>query len=199
MTAIDAIRRADLLAPADIARFARPGHFAYPSGYHGDLWLALELLVADPRRLRRAAAALAAKLRPAAPTLVCGPLLGGALVGLEVAAVLALPFVYAEPPTPTNPTALLPSALRHLLPGARVAIVDDAINAGADTLATLAALEATGAHVVAVAALLARHPAAIPPLTQRGLAVASLVSLSWNTWPAPDCPLCRSGVPITPP
>src|SRR5687768_3251211 len=78
---IDPLRRSGLLAEADIERFCRRGHVAYESGDHGDLWLALGLLFADPRRLRAAAGRLAERLRRYEPEVVCGPLVGGALVG----------------------------------------------------------------------------------------------------------------------
>lgn len=188
------IRRADLLDENDIVRFWRRGHFAYESGDHGDLWLALELLVADPIRLRRAAGKLAALLLPTSPEVVGGALIGGALVGQEVAAALGVPFVYAEPRGAA--TDAIPPALLPLLPGKRVALVDDAINAGVATLATLEAVERAGGRVVAVAALIARRPALLPELTRRGIAVEFLVGVSWNTWPAPECPLCRAGTPL---
>jgi hypothetical protein len=47
-----------------LGAFARTGHFAYESGDHGDTWLALDLLLADPRRLRGAAERLGSGCGP---------------------------------------------------------------------------------------------------------------------------------------
>src|SRR5688572_5800549 len=43
----DPIAVLDLLDDAMLSRFRRQGHFVYESGRHGELWLALELLVVD--------------------------------------------------------------------------------------------------------------------------------------------------------
>jgi orotate phosphoribosyltransferase len=191
----------DLLDEDLLAHFRRPGHFVYESGRHGDLWLALELLLVDPVRLRHAAAHLAARLADPAPEVVCGPLVGGALVGHFVALELGVPFVYAEPrPASTDDRRYaIPVSLRPLVRGRRVAVVDDAINAGAATLATIQEIGDAEGAVVAVGALIVREPEAVALLSERGLPVEYLVGLSWQTWPAEECPLCRAGVPIEAP
>ena len=196
---IDDLLGSGLLDETVATGFVRRGHFVYESGDHGDTWLALDLLFADQRRLRRAAARLAKKLRPLAPDLVCGPLVGGALVGQWVAYELGVPFVYAEPRTATSLGVsgyAVPSELRSLLWDKRAVVVDDAINAGAATLAAVREIEALGGRVVAVAALIVRAPGTPEMLARRGLRAEYLVGLRWQTWPATDCPLCRSRVPV---
>ncbi len=189
-----------MVLPADAERFWRPGHFRYESGDHGDRWLALGLLFSDPRRLHRAARRLAALLVVHEPALICGPLVGGALVGHWVAHELALPFVYAEPVTErretTPPRYALPNELRPLVAGSRVALVDDALNAGAATLAAGREVERAGGTVVAVAALVGRLPSIAPLLEKRAIALEILLPLEWNTWPPSQCPLCQAGAPI---
>ncbi|MGH2534508.1 MAG: orotate phosphoribosyltransferase [Thermomicrobiales bacterium] len=198
----DELRRSNLLDDADVARFFWRGHVVYESGEHGDTWLALDLLFANPRRLQRAAARLAERLRPFAPEVVCGPLIGGALVGQWIAYELDTTFVVATPrpsASVAGPIYAVPSVLRPALLGKRVVVVDDVINAGAATLATVREVEAWGGSVVAVAALIVRAPGAVDAWKARGLAVEYLVGLSWNTWAVADCPLCRGGVPIESP
>jgi orotate phosphoribosyltransferase len=89
-------------------------------------------------------------VRPFAPAVVCGPLTGGAFVGLLVAEALGTAFVpTARRTAVTGPVHYdLPAPLRPLLAGVRVAIVDDAVNAGSATLASRAAIEAAGGDVV---------------------------------------------------
>lgn len=199
---IDELRGSGLLADSEYDQFWRRGHFVYESGDHGDMWLALDLLFANPRRLQRAAARLAERLRPLAPEVVCGPLVGGALVGQWVAYELDAIFVVAtpQPSTPaTGPRYGVPPVLRQTLDGKRVAVVDDVINAGAATLATLREVEAWGGRVVGVGALLVRSPGAVDAGQESGLAIEYLAGLSWKTWAADDCPLCREGLPIKSP
>ena len=186
---------------AGIAALGRRGHFAYESGDHGDTWLALDLLTADPRRLRAVARRLAAALRPFAPAVVCGPLTGGAFAGLLVAEELGAGFVPAERrPVPDLPVCYgLPSALRPVVAGTRVAIVDDAVNAGSATLATHAAVAVEGGETVVVGALVARTPGAAELLTGHGLQLVALAGLPFALWPASCCPLCATGVPFETP
>ena len=198
---IEKVLQLGLLDESDVARFARHGHFVYESGDHGDTWLSLELLFAAPARLHGAAANLAESLRRHSPELICGPLLGGALLGQWVAHALDLPFVYAEPRSAGpdgGPRYAVPAGLRPLLPDRRVAIVDDVINAGAATLAALREVETQGGEVVAAACLIARAPGAPDLLAAHGLQLESLIAAEWNTWPPAACPLCRAGIPLDP-
>jgi orotate phosphoribosyltransferase len=195
MDIVDEIRRLEWLASEDTSRFLRRGHFVYESGDHGDTWLALDLLFADPHRLQRAAARLAARLRGHAPEVVCGPLVGGALLAQWVAHELNTAFVYAIPhggPAPSRPRYIIPPDLAPLLAGKRAVVVDDAINAGWASRECLREVERHRGSVAAVAALLVRDPR---PAELQG-AVVSLVDLPFNIWPATGCPLCRSGLPV---
>lgn len=198
---LDSLRQSGVLAEADVERFRQMGHYRYESGDHGDTWLALDLLFANPRRLQRAAARLAEKLVPYAPDLICGPLIGGALVGQWVAYELDAAFVYAEPQTTSDSADVsytVPVGLRRLVSGKRVIVVDDAINAGSAVRACAREIEELGGRVVAVAGLLVRTPggldqrANLPP-------VEYLVGVPWSIWPPADCPLCRAGVPLVVP
>jgi orotate phosphoribosyltransferase len=189
-----------LLDETGSAGFARRGHFRYESGDHGDTWLALELLFARPSRLEAAARVLAERLGAYEPDVVCGPLIGGALVGQRIAHLQDADFVYAEASGGATPsTYVLPPALRASLPGRRVLVVDDAINAGAATLGCVRAVRALGGDVVAVGALLVRAEGTIPMLATQGLRAEYLATVPFQTWSGDDCPLCRAGVPLESP
>jgi orotate phosphoribosyltransferase len=114
---------------------------------------------------------------------VCGPLTGGAYVAYAVAAALDVEFTWSSPPT---------YLLSGAVPDARVAIVDDAINAGSAVAATAAALP----KVVAVGALLTLG---VAPATIAGAPVERLATLPSALWPAPACPLCAAGSPLDAP
>jgi orotate phosphoribosyltransferase len=184
----------------DGADFLRRGHFVYESGDHGDTWLALELLFADPDRLDRAAGELAERLAGHRPDFVCGPVTGGALLAQGVARALGTGFVYAEREAPGGSSPqryVVPPAVRPALAGKRVAIVDDAINAGAAARACVVEIEALGGTVVALACWVVRADAGDELAALLGHPIASLHALSWSMWPASDCPLCRAGHAIS--
>jgi orotate phosphoribosyltransferase len=133
---------------------------------------------------------------------VCGPLNEGALVALMVAADLECEFTYAERFANPDRGALfpidyrLPAAQHPLVRGRRVAIVNDVISAGSAVRGTLADLEACGAVVVVVTALLLLGSAFAEFAQGRGIPLEVLSQTNGNVWPPEDCPLCRSGVPL---
>ena len=159
------------------------GHFAYTSGDHGDLWLDLDALFAHPRRLRPYVTELAELLPPC--DVVCGPLTGGAYLAQAVADALDTGFAWTEGRTLTGAVT-----------ARRVAIVDDAINAGSAVSAAAEALVGAGAQIVAVAALLTLGEA---PPTLAGVPVQSLATLPSHLWPAATCAACAAGSPLSAP
>ena len=185
---------AALLAAVSAVR----GHFRYESAHHGDLWLDLDGLLVDARRVRHWAAELARRVADCRPEAVCGPLTGGAFVAQALAAELGAGFVYAERSRADNGAVryrIVPP-LRAMLRGKRVLLADDAVNAGSALNATLADLRECGAEPVGFASLLALGDAAARMARQHDLPFFALVSLARTMWAAVDCPLCRAAVPL---
>ncbi len=192
---------ADFVALVD----GRRGHFALESGYHGGLWLDLDALFADPRRVRPFVDALADALRPHAVDVVCGPLLGGALLAQLVAGALDVEFCFterADSPSPDGGDALfraryrLPPALARRVRGRRVAMVDDVMSAGSSLRATYAELQAHGALPVAAGALLVLGTVGARFFEEHGVAVAAVARDGFAMWPPAECPLCAAGAPL---
>ena len=181
---------------------SRRGHFLFESGYHGDLWLDLELLCLRPRLVQTVAAQLATLLSGLHVDAVCGPLVEGSFVALLVAMQLDVQFTYSERFFRPAPGGLFPvgyrapAPLREGLRGKRVAIVDDVISAGSAIRGTFADLEECGATVVAIGALLVLGTAAAAFAASQGVPLRSVATMPSNLWPASECPLCASGVPL---
>lgn len=174
------------------------GHFLYESGHHGDLWLNLDELFLDARRLRNWAVALARQARVCRPQLVCGPLTGGAFVAQSMAVDLKAGFVFAERQVSAAGQVRyrIPEPLRERPRGRRVLLVDDAINAGSAIRATLADLLDCGSQPVGLAGLLTLGEAAESIAGRYNVPLFRLASLSRQMWLPQECPLCRSGVPL---
>src|SRR5215469_14799204 len=138
---------------------ARRGHFAYESGHHGDLWLDLEMLCSEPKKLQPYVAELIGLIKPYAPDVVCGALVEGAFLALLVAVELGAGFAYAarwaseEDHKLWAVTYRVPPALHSAVAGKRVVIVNDVISAGSAVRGTYADLRRLRADVVAAAAL----------------------------------------------
>jgi orotate phosphoribosyltransferase len=181
---------------------ARRGHFRLESGHHGELWLDLDALFARPARVAPFVAQLADRLAGCGAEVVCGPLVGGAFVAQAVAARLGIEASWTErvaAPTADGLYAAryrVPRALRERLRGRSVAIVDDVVNAGSATRATLADVRACHGRPVALGALLVLGDAAGELAAAEGLALESVATLANAIWEPADCPLCAAGVEL---
>jgi orotate phosphoribosyltransferase len=174
---------------------ARTGHFLLESGHHGDLWLNLDLLLLQPTRLRPFVAKLARDLSIHIVDVVCGPMVGGALVANMVALELNAMFVYAERVigTQSSVTYVISDGLRTLVKDKRVAVIDDVINAGSAVRATIADLKSCGARVVAVGALLALGESAATIAQEESSALSFVAQRPNNIWLPAECPMCAAG------
>jgi len=180
----------------------REGHFRLESGHHGDLWFQLETLCLHAREVQPFAARLAAQLVQHKVEVVCGPLVEGAFVALLVSLELGCDFAYAERfADPTREGLFpveyrLPKALQPVVKGKRVAIVNDVINAGSAVRGTFSDLQALGADVVAIGALLALGDAIAEFATEHHVALELLERMPNNLWTPSECPLCATGIPL---
>ena len=177
---------------------AARGHFRYESGHHGDLWLDLDGLLVDARRVRDWAAELARRAAGCRPEIVCGPLTGGAFVAQLLAAELGTGFVYAER-LMSDAGAVryrIAPPLRAAVRGRPALLADDAVNAGSALSATIADLRECGAELVGFASLLALGDAATRMARQHDAPFFTIVSLARNLWSSEECPLCRAAVPL---
>lgn len=86
-----------------------------------------------------------------------------------------------------------PSGIREW----RVAIVDDAVNAGTAVRACAGLLREAGAVPVAVGALLGLGPASRTVAQSLSAPFHAAATLPSQAWPAGQCPLCAGGIPLT--
>lgn len=184
---------------------ARTGHFRLESGHHGNLWLDLDAVLLRPARIRRFVAELARRLSAHDIDAVCGPLVGGAFVAQMIAIELDVECLYSERLARPQSAALyaveyqIPSAMRGVGAGKRVAIVDDVINAGAAVRGTFADLQAWGAKPAVIGALLVLGDAASRFATDNDIPLERIVARPNAIWTPVDCPLCAAGVPLEDP
>jgi len=133
---------------------------------------------------------------------VCGPLVEGAFVALLVSLELGCDFVYAERFADTTREGLfpveyrLPKSLQPAVTGKRVAIVNDVINAGSAVRGTFSDLQALGADVIAIGALLALGEAIGEFAAEHQAALELLERMPNNLWTPSECPLCAAGMPL---
>ncbi len=191
---------------------ARHGHFRLESGHHGSLWLDLELLCLRVEPIRRLAGQIAIRLAVHQVEAICGPLIEGAFVALMAAEELGVPFTYAErfanreradreredkKSDVLYPVEYrIPRALREMVRGKRVAIVNDVINAGSAIRGTFSDLRACGAEPVAIAALAILGQSAAEMAAEHNLALETMAYLPNEIWAPAECPLCGRRIPV---
>jgi orotate phosphoribosyltransferase len=178
----------------------RRGHFDLGTGYHGDLWLDLDAMLLRPAQLDPHIRALADWLRPFQADAICGPLAGGAYLAWALANRMATAFLPAERdysrPAGQPPAYRLP-AVPGGIAGWRVAIADDAVNAGTAVRSCFGQLSGCGAIPVAVVALLALTPASTTAAEALAVPFHAAETVASQAWPARQCPLCARGTPLS--
>jgi len=196
---------ADLIEKTAAAFFelvaARRGHFRLESGHHSGLWLDLDGLFAEPKRIAPLVDNLTVALRPYSVSAVCGPLLGGAFLAQLVAHALDVEFCFTERVTQPHPGLYqaryrLPSAFSPRIRGKRVAIVDDVMSAGSALRGTYTVLEAHGAKPVVVGALLVLGSTGADFFAQHGVPLEAVARDDYELWLPANCPLCAAGQPL---
>jgi orotate phosphoribosyltransferase len=182
-----------------IAALADPqsGHFDLATGYHGDLWLDLDALFLRPALLRPHVRWLADQLGAHRIDAVCGPVEGGAFLAQAVADTLDTAFLPAYRDPARQPAGYYLLAVTGGISGWRVAITDDAVNAGTAVRACAAELRSQAAEPVAVGALLALGPAPAAIAAELSVPFYAVETMTSQVWPAGDCPLCATGTPLT--
>jgi orotate phosphoribosyltransferase len=178
----------------------RHGHFDLGTGYHGNVWLDLDALFLRPALLRPHIRWLADRLQRHEVDAVCGPMEGGAFLAQAIADHLGTAFLAAHRARATRPgeaTAYGLPCVRGGIGRWRVAIVDDAVNAGTAVRACSGQLRDREAVPVAVAALLSLGPASATVAEAMSVPFYAAGTMDSQAWPADDCPLCASGTPLT--
>ena len=187
-----------------VVRLARPrsGHFDLGTGYHGDVWLDLDALLLRPSLLRPYLRWLGERLSEHSVDAVCGPLEGGAFLAYAVADLLGVAFLagYRTPAgRPGEATGYHLPPVRGGIGGWRVAVVDDAVNAGTAVAACLREAHGRGAVPVAVAAVLALGQASASVPARMRVPFYTAGTIPSRAWPAAECPLCADGISFTNP
>ena len=110
------------------------------------------------------------------------------IIAFEVARELGLRGVIAERDEGRR------SIGRHfrLEPGERALVVDDVLTTGGSVRETLDAVRKAGGVPVGVAVMVDRSGGKV----DFGVPLFAATEVDMQTWEAPDCPLCRQGVPL---
>jgi orotate phosphoribosyltransferase len=200
----DEIRDKALKDLRDLEVLMRDGHFDYGNGYHGALYLNPHQLFLHPSTIWRFAQDLL-DILPASVVssteVVGGPVTGGALLAHTIAGLLDSRRSLTHPPCRFAPFHIdrsngftLRSFYREALEGKRVLLADDVRNTGQTFRRCAELAQEAGATVIATAEIYDRGET-LASLNVPNFALAQFGGA--DNFPASDCPLCKSGIPIT--
>jgi orotate phosphoribosyltransferase len=200
----DDVRRQALKNLRDFEVLMIDGHFDYGNGYHGQVYLNPHKLFRQPSAIWRFAQDVIDVLPERvveATDVVVGPVMGGALLAHTIAGLmdgrrsLTHPqCLFAPISLDSDGTLVIRNFYRSVLAGKKVLLVDDVVNTGKTFEKAKALVDAAGGQVIATAAIYDRMEAIVNlgvphyPLAEYKAPDNHLAS---------DCPMCKSGTPIT--
>jgi orotate phosphoribosyltransferase len=172
------------------------GHFLLTSGRHSGTYLEKFQVLQYPRHTERLCRLIADHFRDSNVDLVAGPTTGGVILSYEVARQLGtspaggpMRGIFAES---DGDVRRFQRGFR-MAPGERVLIVDDILTTGGSIRQVIEAVRGSGGEPVGVGVLVDRSGGQ----TDFGLPFYACLELQIAAYDAPDCPLCRQGVPLT--
>ncbi len=159
------------------------GHFILSSGLRSPIFLQKNLIFMYPERTERVCKALAEKIKAVlgyVPDAVVSPALGGIIPGYETARHLGVRAVYTER---ENGEFKLRRGF-SFEKGEKVVLVEDIVTTGLSSRECIAALQNTGADLVAGACLIDRSGGK----AEIGIPLISLASVNIPSYPADQLP-----------
>ena len=180
------------------------GHFDYGNGYHGSVYLNPHRLFQHPSTIWRFAQDLIAAMpgdMVASAEVVCGPVMGGALLAHTIAGLIDGHRPLSHPQSLFAPLSsdgqgslVLRPFYREVVKGRRVLLVDDVRNTGKTFERAKTVMEAAGGTVIATVQICDRLEAVVD------LGVPNIALVDYpapENFPVATCPLCKAGTAIT--
>jgi orotate phosphoribosyltransferase len=168
------------------------GHFRYTSGRHGSVYFEKIRIAQRPDLVCELGTMMAGTFADLAGEIdvVCSPAFGAIVFGFATALSMVKPFAFIQRGPDEKMTVR--SGFTMLGQGSRVLLVEDVVTTGGSLLESASALEERGAVVTAAGILVDRTAGRL----EAPFPCRSLLSIQAESWPADDCPLCRSGMPV---
>ncbi|MBI4497208.1 MAG: orotate phosphoribosyltransferase [Chloroflexi bacterium] len=191
--------RADLSGGVDVAGILRAtgalleGHFLLTSGRHSPQYFEKFRVLQRPQETAALCSLIAHAFRDAGAQAVAGPTLGGVIISYEVARLLGVRAVYAEPGD--EKTRVFRRDFETVHPGERVLVVDDILTTGGSVNQVIAAVRRAGGQVIGVGLLVDRTDGAI----DFGVPCFACERRSVPSYAPDACPQCAAGLPLIKP
>ena len=167
------------------------GHFVLTSGLHSPIYLQCALVLQEAPEAEEFGRAIAEHFQSESIQTVASPAIGGLIIGHEVARALGARFIWTE----RQDGAMVLRRGFSVSPGERILVVEDVVTTGGSTRETVAALQASGAQVVAAASIIDRSSGK----AEVGVRRIALATLDVASIDPAVCELCKRGEPAIKP
>jgi orotate phosphoribosyltransferase len=174
------------------------GHFLLSSGRHGDRYFQCAKLLQYPEKAAAALSDVAARIKADMDSgklkidAIVGPAMGGIIVAYELGRQLGLPAFFTER---DDTGAMILRRGFEVNAGQRILIAEDVVTTAKSSGESAAALEAKGAVIAALAAVVDRRQ----PGIETPWPFYAAAKMEAANWDPKDCELCKQGIPAVKP
>lgn len=174
----------------------RKGHFELSSGLHTAEYVQMALVLQYPSDAAKLCEGIANLFKDEAIQVVISPAIGGIVIGQKVAEIRGARAIFAEKEGQKL-------ALRRgfkIYPGEKVLVVEDVITTGGSVKKIVEIVEDSQGEVVGVGCVVDRSGESVNFIVNKStLRPKSLLTLEIKNYLKEECPLCKSGLPLSRP
>lgn len=167
------------------------GHFKLSSGLHSGKYLQCALVLQYPDVAEKLAGEIAKKFANNKIDFVVGPALGGVTLAYEVARALGCRGLFTE----RQDGKMTLRRGFSIGKGEKALVVEDVVTTGGSTKEVIGVIRSLGAEVAGVACVIDRSGG----LAGFKVKFEALARVKAETFEEKNCPLCKSGAPVTKP
>jgi orotate phosphoribosyltransferase len=172
------------------------GHFLLSSGLHSNIYIQCAKLLQHPKDAEKVGRALAEKFISSGlqqPDVIVSPALGGIIIGHEVARAINKSHIFVEKVN-GKPTLRRGFTIES---GTKFIVVEDVATTGKSIMEVVSLLRDLGGIPVAILTIIDRSDNNELPFGD--IPFISLMKQTIETYKPDNCPLCKSGIPVTKP
>lgn len=173
-------------------------HIVYTSGRHGSAYVNKDALYLHPGEVGLLCKEAALRCAKWNAEVVAGPTMGGIILSqwtaFHLSAILGRGILSVFAEEGPDKRRLFGRGYAKIVSGRKVLVVEDVLTTGASAAKVVEAVRETGGEPVAVQALVNRG--GVTEKDVGGPPLAALISVSLESFPEEDCPLCRQGIPV---
>jgi orotate phosphoribosyltransferase len=180
-----------VLAIFKTAGAMKEGHFLLASGLHSPVYWEKFRILQYPHLTGQLCSLIAQHFKGQGIDVVAGPTTGGIILAFDTARQLGVRGIFAEKE----------GGLRvfrrdfQISPGEHILVVDDILTTGSSVRETISAVEKWGGIVIGVGVLVDRSDKDM----NFGAPLFSCLRAPTTVYPAQECPLCASHIPLVKP